>query len=119
MPRPGRDPGPSAWPPTGSPATGTSSWTTTCAAPSTRRPAARFLTEEVTVEYGWKGGTRLFARGNIYSEDRHNGTQLQTNKSELKTGALGFDWPRGAGVDPHLLAQRGVAQALRVPATAA
>jgi outer membrane receptor protein involved in Fe transport len=59
--------------------------------------SGRFLTEEVTVEYGWKGGTRLFARGNIYSEDRHNGTQLQTNKSELKTGALGFDWPRGAG----------------------
>jgi outer membrane receptor protein involved in Fe transport len=59
--------------------------------------SAQFLTEEVTVEYGWKGGTRVFARGNIYSEDRHNGTQLQTNQSEVKSGALGFDWPRGAG----------------------
>jgi len=65
--------------------------------PVDTRSRARFLTEEVTVEYGWTGGTRLFARGNIYSEDRHNGTPLQTNQSEVKTAALGFDRPGSAG----------------------
>ena len=59
--------------------------------------SARFLTEEVDVEYGWKGGTRLFARGNIYSDERGNGTPLQANKSEMRTGALGFDNPVAAG----------------------
>jgi outer membrane receptor protein involved in Fe transport len=61
------------------------------------RARARFLTEEVTVEYGFTGGTRVFARGNIYSDDRHNGTPLQTNQSEVKTGVLGFDRPGAAG----------------------
>jgi outer membrane receptor protein involved in Fe transport len=65
--------------------------------PVDTRSTARFLTEEVVVEYGWNGGTRLFARGNIYSEERRNGTPLQKNQSEVKTGALGFDWPRAAG----------------------
>jgi len=65
--------------------------------PVDTRSSARFLTEEVTVEYGWKGGTRVFARGNIYSEDRRNGTPLQENRSEVKTGALGFDRPGSAG----------------------
>ena len=55
--------------------------------------SGRYLTEEVTVEYAWKGGTRVFARGNIYSEDRQNGTPLQENQSEVKAGAFGFDRP--------------------------
>jgi outer membrane receptor protein involved in Fe transport len=65
--------------------------------PVDTRSSARFLTEEVGVDYLWEGGTRLFARGNIYSEERRNGTPLQRNQSELKTGALGFDWPVAAG----------------------
>ena len=59
--------------------------------------SARFLTEEVDVQYAWKGGTRLFARGNIYSDERQNGTPLQSNKSEVRSGALGFDKPGSAG----------------------
>jgi outer membrane receptor protein involved in Fe transport len=65
--------------------------------PVDTRSSARFLTEEVDVEYGFKGGTRLFARGNIYSEERRNGTPLQRNQSEVKTAALGFDRPGAAG----------------------
>lgn len=65
--------------------------------PVDTRSSARYLSEEVTVEYGWKSGTRLWGRGNIYSEDRHNGTPLQENQSEVKTGALGFDRPGAAG----------------------
>ncbi len=65
--------------------------------PIDKRSTARYLAEEVTVEYGWTGGTRLFARGNVYSDERGNGTPLQTNKNEIKTGAFGFDLPRGAG----------------------
>lgn len=65
--------------------------------PVDTRSSARYLTEEVTVEYAWAGGTRLFARGNVYSEERRNGTPLQRNQSEVKTGALGFDRPGSAG----------------------
>jgi outer membrane receptor protein involved in Fe transport len=65
--------------------------------PVDTRSSARYLTEEVDVEYAWKGGTRLFARGNIYSEERRNGTPLQRNRSEVKTGAFGFDRPGSAG----------------------
>jgi outer membrane receptor protein involved in Fe transport len=65
--------------------------------PVDTRSSAGFLTEEVAVEYGFKGGTRLFARGNIYSEERHNGTPLQKNQSEVKTGAVGLDRPGAAG----------------------
>jgi outer membrane receptor protein involved in Fe transport len=65
--------------------------------PVDSRSTARFLTEEVSVEHAWTGGTRLFARGNVYTEERRNGTPLQRNRSEVKTGALGFDWPQSAG----------------------
>ena len=65
--------------------------------PVDTRSTARFLTEEVTVDYVWSGGTRLFARGNVYSEERRNGTPLQRNQSEVKTAALGFDRPGSAG----------------------
>ena len=65
--------------------------------PIDTRSTARFLTEEVTVQYGWAGGTRLFGRGDIYSDDRGNGTPLQRNQSEVKTGVLGFDRPGSGG----------------------
>jgi len=65
--------------------------------PVDTRSSTRFITEEVAVDYLWTGGTRLFARGNIYSEERKNGTPLQQNSSEVKTGALGFDRPGAAG----------------------
>jgi len=40
-------------------------------------------------QVGSKG--RLFARGNFYTEFRHNGTPIQTNDTTLGGGALGFD----------------------------
>jgi outer membrane receptor protein involved in Fe transport len=54
---------------------------------------AKYLGEEVALEYGWSGGTRLFARGNIYGEKRENGTPLQRNETEIKQLAIGFDRP--------------------------
>ena len=61
------------------------------------RVASRYLTEEVSVEHAWAGGTRLFLRGNIYGEERRNGTPLQRNESEIKQAALGFERPSAAG----------------------
>ena len=58
---------------------------------------AKFLSEEVALEHAWAGGTRLFARGNIYGEKRGNGTPLQRNESEIKQLALGFDRPFTSG----------------------
>lgn len=57
------------------------------------RSTSRYLSEEVSVEHAWAGGTRLFARGNIYGEERRNGTPLQRNKTEVKVAVLGFDRP--------------------------
>jgi outer membrane receptor protein involved in Fe transport len=61
------------------------------------RATSRYLTEEVTLEHAWAGGTRLFARGNIYGEERRNGTPLQRNKSEIKLASLGFERPSASG----------------------
>jgi outer membrane receptor protein involved in Fe transport len=58
---------------------------------------AKYLGEEVALEHAWEGGTRLFARGNVYGEKRENGTPLQRNESEIKQLALGFDRPFAAG----------------------
>jgi outer membrane receptor protein involved in Fe transport len=37
------------------------------------------------------GDGRLFARGNFYTEFRHNGTPIQTNDTRMGEGALGLD----------------------------
>jgi outer membrane receptor protein involved in Fe transport len=55
------------------------------------------MTEEVTVDYAWDGGTRLFARGGMYGDTRHNGTPFQRNQVEVKQGAIGLDHPVAAG----------------------
>lgn len=65
--------------------------------PVDTRSTAKFLAEEVAVDYVLAGGTRLFARGNIYTESRGNGTPMQRNESEIKTAALGLDRPGAAG----------------------
>ena len=69
--------------------------------PIDRPTTASYLGEEVALEHAWAGGTRLFARGNIYGEKRDNGTPLQRNESEIKQLALGFDRPfaSGGGLD--------------------
>ena len=61
------------------------------------RATGRHLTEEVTVEHAWEGGTRVFLRGNIFGEERRNGTPLQRNKTETKVGIFGFDRPSSRG----------------------
>ena len=62
-----------------------------------RRAASRYLTEEVSLERAWGGGTRVFARGSIYGEERRNGTPFQRNETEIKQIAAGIDRPSGSG----------------------
>jgi outer membrane receptor protein involved in Fe transport len=56
---------------------------------------------------GEKG--RVFARGNFYTEFRHNGTTIQTNDTEMGEGALGFDQQLG-GSDALTLRAYGQVQ---------
>jgi outer membrane receptor protein involved in Fe transport len=44
-------------------------------------------------QVGDKG--RVFARGNFYTEFRHNGTSIQTNDTKMGEGALGYDQQLG------------------------
>ena len=62
-----------------------------------RRVTARYLSEEVTLERAWAGGSRVFARGNIYGEERGNGTPFQRNDTEIKQIALGIELPSASG----------------------
>ena len=42
------------------------------------------------------GDGRIFARGNFYTEFRHNGTPIQTNDTRMAEGALGLDQQFGS-----------------------
>lgn len=58
---------------------------------------SKYMNEEVTLDHAWSSGTRLFARGGIYTDKRRNGTRLQKNEAEIKNGVLGLDHPSSAG----------------------
>ncbi|HET7746233.1 MAG TPA: TonB-dependent receptor, partial [Vicinamibacteria bacterium] len=58
---------------------------------------SKFLNEEVTLDYAWSSGTRVFARGGIYTDKRRNGTRLQKNEAEIKSGVIGLDHPSSRG----------------------
>jgi outer membrane receptor protein involved in Fe transport len=57
---------------------------------------SRHNTAEATVERA-VGGGRLFVRGSRFSEDRENGTPLQTNDSDVRQWSAGGDLPAGGG----------------------
>jgi outer membrane receptor protein involved in Fe transport len=57
---------------------------------------SRHNTVEATVERT-VGGGRLFVRGSRFTEDRENGTPLQTNDSDFRQWSAGGDLPAGAG----------------------
>jgi outer membrane receptor protein involved in Fe transport len=58
---------------------------------------SRHLSLDLTVERSPAPGSRLFARGTLYSEDRRNGTPLQRNDTDLRQAAAGWDQPVAAG----------------------
>jgi outer membrane receptor protein involved in Fe transport len=58
---------------------------------------SRHNTFEGTVERGTAAGGRLFVRGSRYTEDRTNGTPLQTNDSDFRQWSAGGDSPAGGG----------------------
>lgn len=58
-------------------------------------------------QVGDKG--RVFARGNFYTELRHNGTPIQTNDTTMGEGALGYD--EQLGNDSLMLRAYGQVQA--------
>ena len=53
--------------------------------------ASRHLALDAVVERRGFGDGRVFARGQLYDEDRDNGTPLQTNDTRIALGALGLD----------------------------
>jgi outer membrane receptor protein involved in Fe transport len=59
--------------------------------------ASRHNTLEVTVERRTASGSRLFVRGSRFTEDRENGTPLQTNDSDFRQWSAGGDAAAGGG----------------------
>jgi outer membrane receptor protein involved in Fe transport len=59
--------------------------------------ASRHLGFEATVERRLAGAGRVFVQGQVYDEERENGTPLQTNDTRIGLVALGVDWPPGGG----------------------
>jgi outer membrane receptor protein involved in Fe transport len=59
--------------------------------------ASRHNTVEATVERRTGNGGRLFVRGSRFTEDRENGTPLQTNDSDFRQWSAGGDAPAGGG----------------------
>lgn len=51
---------------------------------------------EVNIGHSLGDTGRVFARGNFFTEFRHNGTPVQTNNTTLAEGALGFDKQLGS-----------------------
>lgn len=47
---------------------------------------------DFTLERRLSGTSRIFARGSIFGESRHNGTPLQTNRTHIYQATLGADW---------------------------
>jgi outer membrane receptor protein involved in Fe transport len=71
-------------------------------APAARGPVdtpagSRHNTLEATVERGTAAGGRLFLRGSRFTEERANGTPLQTNDSDFRQWSAGVDTPAGGG----------------------
>jgi outer membrane receptor protein involved in Fe transport len=58
---------------------------------------SRHNTFEATVEHGTAAGGRLFVRGSRFTEERTNGTPLQTNDSDFRQWSAGADSPAGGG----------------------
>jgi outer membrane receptor protein involved in Fe transport len=56
--------------------------------------ASRHLALDALVERRGFGDGRVFLRGQLYDEDRDNGTPLQANDTRIALGALGLDWGR-------------------------
>ena len=59
--------------------------------------ASRHDTVEATVERRMAGGGRLFVRGSRFTEERKNGTPLQTNDSDFRQWSAGGDVSAGGG----------------------
>jgi outer membrane receptor protein involved in Fe transport len=57
----------------------------------------RFRSEPPLAARGFSGGffnnARIFLRGNLFSENRDNGTRLQTNRTYFRQAVLGADLP--------------------------
>jgi outer membrane receptor protein involved in Fe transport len=64
---------------------------------------SRHNTVEASLERELPAGGRLFVRGSRFTEDRANGTPLQTNDSDFRQWSAGGDAPAGGG----FLAVRG------------
>ena len=58
---------------------------------------SRHSSAEGTVERRLSNGSRLFARGSWFDEERGNGTPLQVNDTEIRAWSAGGDWSLDAG----------------------
>ena len=56
------------------------------------KAASEHSTAEVTLERKTSERSRVFARGSLLQESRHNGTPAQTNRTHFRQFAIGGDW---------------------------
>lgn len=60
------------------------------------KASSEHSTAEVTLERKTSERSRVFARGSLLQESRHNGTPAQTNRTHFRQLALGGDWQSDA-----------------------
>ncbi|HEX8367318.1 MAG TPA: TonB-dependent receptor [Pyrinomonadaceae bacterium] len=53
----------------------------------------RFPSKPSAAAGGFFNNSRIFLRGNLFSENRHNGTRLQTNRTYFRQAVFGADFP--------------------------